>query len=183
MNSKTFDAENAEEQFTIDPDREDLIRVATHVRDVEHFFDVEGGLRDTERLAEGEVCGLIHVINEVTEVALKHDSGTVRSAAWRLKATLDEHHDRDTLQAVRVESRTDTTDETVHDVAAEREGDEPTVTVRLSRNQALMVSNALGEDALQERDADRMANFRARWDLRETVKDALESELEEGGSQ
>lgn len=72
--------------------------------------------------------------------------------------------------------------ETIHDLSTERPEDSPTVTVRLSRNQLLTVTNSLGSEAIDARNDDRRATFRAVWDLRDGLKETLESELD-GGEQ
>jgi hypothetical protein len=66
---------------------------------------------------------------------------------------------------------------TVHDLSTERPEDSPTVTVRLSRNQMLTVTNSLGSEAIEARNDDRDATFEAVWGLRDDLKEALEAEL------
>jgi len=67
--------------------------------------------------------------------------------------------------------------ETIHDLSTERPEDSPTVTVRLSRNQLLTVTNSLGSEAIEARNDDRTATFEAVWGLRGDLKEALGAEL------
>jgi hypothetical protein len=187
MKVTTERAERAEESIVLKPRHQAKIgRVAQNVSEVDHFFATDDDLRAVERFAEGEAVRLVDVINEVGEIALQHDEGTERSEARDLRETLDAHYNRDTTQAVRVASRREGDDPS--DVAKElfpkvddeteaidlsREANnQPRTTVTLDKNQLLMVTNALGEDAIDERRADRLANYRARWGLRQDLKEA-----------
>jgi hypothetical protein len=167
-------------------------RAAKHAGEVDHFFETEGR-RAVEKLADNETVPLIDVINELGEIALQveRDIDARDTDSWRLRELLNVHNVRGKSQEVRIEKRdptevakelfpnvesddsTDEESEEVQDLTHRRApSDQETTTLKLTVNQVYTVTNALGEDALKERRADRMNNAEVRWGLRQAIKQA-----------